>query len=154
MAFERFLVPIDFSEYAERALDYAIDLAKQLGARLTLLHVVSAHIMPELPLTIDETTETVPEGYMRELEKRAQQGLEQYLKRAQDAGVTGDVVVVHGIPFQSIIDTAKDRNADLIVMGTHGRTGLKHVLLGSVAEKVVRFAPCPVLVTRQMPSAA
>ena len=59
------------------------------------------------------------------------------------------MVVAHGIPFQEIIDTAKVRQVDLIVMGTHGRTGLLHVLLGSVAERVVRLAPCPVLVARQ-----
>jgi nucleotide-binding universal stress UspA family protein len=70
------------------------------------------------------------------------------LARVQQAGLQGDSVIVEGVPFQAIIDTARDSGADLIVMGTHGRTGLTHVLMGSVAEKVVRLAPCPVLVTR------
>jgi universal stress protein A len=69
-------------------------------------------------------------------------------RRVQEAGLPGDSAIVEGAPFQMIIDTAKDNEADLIVMGTHGRTGLTHVLMGSVAERVVRMAPCPVLVTR------
>jgi nucleotide-binding universal stress UspA family protein len=66
----------------------------------------------------------------------------------QQAGVQGDGAIVEGVPFQTITDTAKDQNVDLIVMGTHGRTGLSHVLMGSVTEKVVRLAPCSVLVTK------
>ena len=65
------------------------------------------------------------------------------------AGLIGECVVLYGVPFQEIVDTAKARQVDLIIMGTHGRTGLLHVLLGSVAEKVVRLAPCSVLVVRQ-----
>ena len=68
--------------------------------------------------------------------------------RLRDAGVPGETMIVHGVPFQTIIDTAKEQGVDLIIMGTHGRTGLTHVLMGSVAENVVRLAPCPVLVTR------
>jgi nucleotide-binding universal stress UspA family protein len=75
--------------------------------------------------------------------------LEAYLARVTAAGLEGEIVVVHGVPFHEIIETAKARQVDLIIMGTHGRTGLPHVLLGSVAEKVLRLAPCPVLVARQ-----
>jgi nucleotide-binding universal stress UspA family protein len=64
------------------------------------------------------------------------------------------MTVVHGVPFQEILDTAKARQVDLIIMGTHGRTGLSHVLSGSVTEKVVRLAPCPVLIARQPTSGA
>ena len=74
--------------------------------------------------------------------------METYRQRLQQAGLEGTVMVVHGIPFQSIVDTAHDQKVDLIAMGTHGRTGLAHVFLGSVAKKVVRLAHCPVLVTR------
>ena len=75
--------------------------------------------------------------------------MEGYLARVTAAGLVGEIVVGHGVPFQEILDTAKKRQVDLIIMGTHGRTGLVHVLLGSVAEKVVRLAPCPVLIARQ-----
>ena len=68
--------------------------------------------------------------------------------RLRDAGLQGETVIVHGVPFQAIIDTATEKDVDLIIMGTHGRTGLTHVLMGSVAENVVRLAPCPVLVVR------
>jgi nucleotide-binding universal stress UspA family protein len=76
------------------------------------------------------------------------QSLETYRQRVEDAGLESEVMTLHGIPFQAILDVARDERVDMIIMGTHGRTGFKHVLLGSVAEKVVRLAPCPVLITR------
>jgi len=75
--------------------------------------------------------------------------LESYLERVMAAGLNGDKVIVHGSPYQEIVEIAKARQVDLIIMGTHGRTGLRHMLMGSVAEKVVQLASCPVLVTRQ-----
>jgi nucleotide-binding universal stress UspA family protein len=96
----------------------------------------------------------LPDAYLSELEAVAQESLEKRRQWVLDAGLEGDVLLVHGVPFQTIIDIAHDRQIDLVIMGTHGRTGLKHVLLGSVAEKVVRLAPCPVLVTRSTGSAA
>ena len=89
-----------------------------------------------------------PPSYWQELETGIEQSLEASLQRIHDVGLQGETLIVHGVPFQSIIDPAKDKGADLIVMGTHGRTGLSHALMGSVAEKVMRLAPCPVLVTR------
>jgi nucleotide-binding universal stress UspA family protein len=85
---------------------------------------------------------------LRDIERDAQNHTQKALDRVQQAGIQGDSAIVEGLPFQAIIDIAKDKNVDLIVMGTHGRTGLIHVLMGSVAEKVVRLAPCSVLVTR------
>ena len=76
--------------------------------------------------------------------------MEEALARVTTAGLTGERVVLYGVPFQEIVETAKARQVDLIVMGTHGRTGLMHVLLGSVAERVVRLAPCSVLVVRSV----
>jgi nucleotide-binding universal stress UspA family protein len=90
----------------------------------------------------------LPPSYWQELETNLEQSMEASLKRLDDVGLQGEPIIVHGVPFQSIIDTAQDKAVDLIVMGTHGRTGLTHVLMGSVAERVVRMAPCPVLVTR------
>jgi len=146
---QHFLVPIDFSAYSDQALTYAITLATQLRARLTLLHVLH-----ELSMVMGDMASALPDTYLQELEAEARRGLEERLKRVHAAGLQGDIVTVHGVPFQSIIDTAHDQKVDLIVMGTHGRTGLPHALVGSVAEKVVRLAPCPVLVTRGAASTA
>jgi universal stress protein A len=144
MATQHFLVPLDFSEHANQALDYAINLAGKLDARLTLLHVIQS-----VPLGGADMGVTLPYAYLQDLEAEIMQSMESYLARVTAAGLEGATVVVHGAPFHEILETAKTQLVDLIIMGTHGRTGLQHVLLGSVAEKVVRLAPCPVLVARQ-----
>ena len=143
------LVPTDFSAHADDALAYAIELATSLQAHLTLLHVFYLS-----PLTVGEVPPVVFNDTLRDLETYAQQHTQMALDRVQQAGLQGDSIIVEGTPFQTIIDVAKDQDIDLIVMGTHGRTGLSHVLMGSVAEKVVRMAPCPVLVTRGAPEDA
>lgn len=144
MASQRFLVPLDFSEYANYALEYAINLAGKLDAHVTLLHVIQP-----VPLGGADMGVTLPYTYLQDLEAEITQSMEACLARVTAAGLEGDIVVVHGVPFHEIIETAKTQTVDLIIMGTHGRTGLQHLLLGSVAEKVVRLAPCPVLVARQ-----
>jgi nucleotide-binding universal stress UspA family protein len=155
------LVPIDFSAYADQALAYAMALARELQARLTLLHVVAttplgvvegatgAPLAPKTtPLGLVEGVAKFPPSYWQELETGIEQRMEESLKPIHDVGLQGETVIVYGVPFQAIVDTAKEQGVDLIIMGTHGRTGLTHVLMGSVAENVVRLAPCPVLVTR------
>ena len=143
MIAQHILVPTDFSEYAYRALDYAIELAKAFQARLTLLHVF--HLSP---LTGREVPPSVFNATFLEIETNTQQRMQAALERVHQMGLQGENAIIEGTPFQTIIDTVKDRDVDLIVMGTHGRTGLTRDLIGSVAEKVVRLAPCPVLVTR------
>ena len=138
MPVQHILVPLDYSASADRALAYAIEFAKKLQARVTLLHVI------DFPQLVD--TSLAP--YRARLAAETGRALEACLQQVQDAGVQGDMLRVHGTPFQEIIETAKTAGVDLIIMGTQGRTGLPHLLLGSVAEKVVRLAPCPVLVTR------
>jgi nucleotide-binding universal stress UspA family protein len=142
MPITHILVPTDFSESSSHALDYAITFARALQARLTVLHVVEL-----FPLGSAEVM-TIPEAYIEDLKTEADRTMQSYLARITATGLTGDAVVVHGTPFQEIMDVAKAQHVDLIVMGTHGRTGLPHLLLGSVAERVVRLAPCPVLVVR------
>ena len=144
MTAQHVLVPIDFSTYAEQALDSAIALAQKLQAHVTLLHV----IQPPLGVGADMGVWPSP-AFFAELEAAIMRDMEGSLARLTAAGLAGEIVVVPGVPFQEILDTAKKRQVDLIIMGTHGRTGLSHVLLGSVAEKVVRLAPCPVLIARQ-----
>lgn len=143
MANQHFLVPIDFSPDADQALTEAIELAQALDAHLTLLHVTQLE-----PLTVGEVPPTYFNAYLEDLETDAQQQMQTYLARIHRAGLQGDSIILQGIPFQIIVDTARDKKVDLIVMGTHGRTGIPHALIGSVAEKVVRLSPCPVLVAR------
>ena len=143
MAIKHILVPTDFSEYADQALNDAIQLAQQLQAHITLLHIIDT-----APLGVVEGATMLPPSYWQELETDIEQIMEESLKRLHDVGLQGETVIVHGVPFQTIVDTAEDKGADVIIMGTHGRTGLPHAIIGSVAEKVVRLAPCPVLVTR------
>jgi universal stress protein A len=144
MIVQHVLVPIDFSATADRALAYAIALAQQLQARLTLLHVLDM-----TPVTMDEMTAGVTATSLEAQETEAQHLLQASLERVQRAGLQGDLLLVQGTPTQTIVDMAGEQGVDLILMGTHGRTGLAHVFLGSVAEHVVRQAPCPVLVTRK-----
>ncbi len=143
---KHFLIPHDFSPYADQAVSYAIDLAKALHANVTLLHIIQS-----LPLAvgIGDASAALADSYLQDLENTANQSMEEARRRVKQAGLQCDAIVLHGVPFQTIIEVAGDKHIDLIIMGTHGRTGLTHVLMGSVAEKVVRLAPCPVLVIRE-----
>lgn len=138
-------VPTDFSEQAEHALIYGVTMAKKFSAQLHLLHVVQdiAPTVPEPGLAILPTDEI-----MRNLEQGAKEGLENLI--SADVGKDLDIVrnVRHGVPFHEIARYSKAETIDLLVLGTHGRTGLAHFLLGSVAERVVRTSPCPVLTVR------
>jgi universal stress protein A len=138
------LVPLDFSEKANKALVYAMALAESLGGKITLLHVVEpVYLTTEPGMTfLPQQTATAEEhaGRKRML-KTAQELITKHLfERA---------VVRQGTPYREITTTAKTLNADIIVLATHGRTGLNHVLMGSTAERVVRHAPCPVLTVRR-----
>ena len=143
MIVQHVLVPLDFSATADQALTYAIAFTTPLQARLTLLHVLQ---IP--PLTLEEGATAMAGTYLEDLETEAHHLLQASLAQVQCAGLQCDCLLVQGTPTQAIVDTAGAQGVDLIIMGTHGRTGLTHVLLGSVAERVVREAPCPVLVTR------
>ena len=147
MAAQRFLVPVDFSECANQALMYAIGLAGRLDARFTLLHVIQSPSWGGVDM--DVTAPYAYSQFIQHLEAEVAHSMQACLDRVTAGGLEGEAVVVHGVPFQEILETARRQQIDLIVMGTQGRTGLQHVLLGSVAEKVVRLAPCPVLVVHQ-----
>jgi universal stress protein A len=140
---KRILVPIDFSDCSKKALQYALPLAREQQAAITLLYVVPpAYGSGEYP-AIDYAQF---EASLRE------SGEKQLAKLAVDevrGEVPGDTLVRAGSPSREIIEVARSLPADLIVISTHGRTGLKHVLLGSVAEHVVQRAPCPVFVVRE-----
>lgn len=140
---ERILVPIDFSECSKKALQYALPLAKSHQAALTLLYVVP-HVYSQgeyggvdcarLEVSMKESGE-------KELAKLARDEVPGDIKASTQVQI--------GSPAREIVETARSLAADLIVIATHGRTGLKHILLGSVAEHVVQRAPCPVFVVRE-----
>jgi nucleotide-binding universal stress UspA family protein len=144
MEIRQILAPTDFSEYSKQAVAYAYELAQTFGAKLLLLHVVELPVYPvEVFLPSTEGT-----TLFDDLERQAQLDLAQLLPKTQDG--TGEVrcQAVAGTPYYKIIEVAGAEKVDLIVMATHGRTGLCHLVMGSVAERVVRTAPCPVLTIR------
>lgn len=139
--FHSVLVPVDFSEHAGVALDLAIELARAGEGTIHLLHAY------EVPLgTIPPYGVAVPESLLSQVRDAAARRLEKAAHKVAAAGVRCETHVVHGPAADVILEAAREHGTDLVVMGTRGLTGLKHVLLGSVAERTVRQAPCPVLV--------
>jgi nucleotide-binding universal stress UspA family protein len=137
----KILVPTDFSSYSDQAVEYAAMIAKSFKADVTLMHVTEP-----FPYTMPDTFIVVEHG--RTLNLIAHSLLDNLRKRLAAKGLTVKTHLVRGIPYREIVKKAVRDKADMIVMGTHGRTGMQHLLLGSVAEKVVRLAVCPVLTVR------
>lgn len=137
------LVPTDFSEHADQALEYAAALGVQLGATLHLLHVVSI-----VPGGVPELGVAYSAVMIDSLTKEGQAALEARAARYRDRVALGATRLEVGDARDTIDRVASELDADLIVMGTHGRRGIRRILLGSVAETVVRSAPCPVLTIR------
>jgi nucleotide-binding universal stress UspA family protein len=142
---KKILYPTDFSEPSKVALEYAAELARQFGAELEILHVmfdetqVVSFYLPQV--TMQSLSTDIETGSAKQLDDFIQS--QPALK-----GVNYTTKLIKGTPFIEITKHAKDTAADMIVIGTHGRTGLDHVLFGSTAEKVVRKAPCPVFTVR------
>lgn len=137
--YDRILVPVDGSEPSERAVSEAINLARSFDADLVFLYVVDVEAV-----SIDSYAGDV----LERLEAHGKEAVANAEERADDAGVTAVTVVREGIPHRVITDVANEEDASMVVMGTHGRTGLGHVLLGSVTERVIRSSPVPVLTVR------
>lgn len=142
------LIPLDRDSHAERTLAYAVPLATALHAATTLLHVVEPTSFQSWDEPLPLTSAAVPLLPSPEADPETQRFMTDKLQCVRNAGLRCDAVVILGAPFQIIINMAQARGIDLIIMGSHGRTGLAHLVLGSVAERVVRLAPCPVLVVR------
>jgi universal stress protein A len=148
----RILVPVDFSPHSEKAVRYATILANRCGARVSLLHVVedpfvtgawqAEAFVPNLPELLDD------------LRKAAQTHIGALKARLAAQGFAVETSVITGPTARSIVEQATAGAFDLIVMGTHGRTGLSHALLGSIAERVVQKATCAVLTVRETDPAA
>lgn len=139
------LVPTDMSEFSEHALRYGCEFARRFGSELHLLNVVQdvVAMVPEPGMAFP-----APGEYMQELQQSARDALERLPQADWAEGVPVVREVRVGTPFVEIVRYAKAAETDLIVIGTHGRSGLAHVLLGSTAERVIRKAPCPVLSVR------
>lgn len=139
------LAPTDFSHHAASAVRYACGLAEKFGSTLHLLHVLSEAI-PAGPDPM--LTAVLPPDYYQQSEAAAREAIGQVLDPAWGRPAAVETAVRWGAPVDSVIDYATLKQIDLIVIATHGRTGLSHVLMGSVAERIVREAPCPVLTIR------
>jgi universal stress protein A len=144
-AFRRILHPTDFSSASRSALARAIDLARQNRASLVIVHALAPLI---LPLGDGFVSSGTYEALDRRAHEQARKQLTRLVAQTSKRGVRATALLVDGVPHEQIPRIARRRRADLIVIGTHGRSGLSRVLLGSVAERVIRLAPCPVLTVR------
>ncbi len=142
--FKTILFAVDFSQSSDYAFQFALSLAKKYDARLLIIHVINE--------PVDLRGFYVPHISFEKLEKEIEEGAQKMMEkfcRTQIKDYSNyESFIVPGIPYDEIIKKAQEQSADLILMGTHGRTGLDHVLFGSTAEKVVRKSPVPVMTVR------
>ncbi len=145
MEIKKILVPIDFSEYSLKALNYAIEFAQSFNAELFLIYVIEPMVYPADfsmgQIAIPEITD--------DFNSKAESDMDNLIKEKIGEKVKAQRIIKTGRPFLEIIQTASEIDADLIIIATHGLTGMEHLLFGSTAEKVVRKAPCPVLTLRE-----
>jgi universal stress protein A len=147
--FDRILTAVDFSDSSDFAFEYALTLARQFQSELTVMHVINE--------PVDLRGFYVPHISFEQLEKEIEEGAEKMMEKFCQTRM-GDftdfkTIVAAGIPYEEIIRKAEEAGAALIVLGTHGRTGIDHLIFGSTAERVVRSAACPVLTIRMPVSA-
>jgi universal stress protein A len=145
---KKILAPIDFSEHSMNAMRSAMELAKDVGAEVHLVHVIAPHhhfIPLPLATNVEQSRELAREAAMLE---QAEEELAHLKKDEFGDSKKVTTFAVIGHPVQKLIDYAKEQSIDLIVMATHGRSGIEHALLGGTTEKIVRNSPCSVLVIR------
>ncbi len=142
---KKILVPIDFSDYSKSSLKYALNFVKQFNAELILIYVVEPVIYPP-DFSMGQIA--IPSVDL-DLDKRAIEELDKLAQKEIPKEIKVKTIVKTGKPFIEIIETASEVDVDLIIIATHGHTGVEHLLFGSTAEKVVRKAPCPVLTLRE-----
>ena len=140
---QRILVPVDFSEHAAPVIEWATYLAKQHGSCILLLHAY------HLPVEFEQLEGAyLPQDFWTTVKEEAEQSLAAYVPAIREQEVAVETIVREGYPATVIDEEAAAQHADLIVIGTRGLSGLKHLLLGSIAQRVVQKAPCPVLTVR------
>jgi nucleotide-binding universal stress UspA family protein len=142
----RILVAHDFSATADAALDYALGLARKLGARITVVHAY------EIPSLGAPEVLVLATDWTKQFEVVAREHLDKVIARVREVGLDAEPVLRKGAAWREIVAAAKDIKADMVVVGSEGRGLVGRTLLGSVAEKVVRAAPCAVLVVRPGPA--
>jgi len=141
--FKKILYPIDFSEYTDEITGYAVSVAKKYDSELHLLHVIPNpnYFTPYESFLTPENLIAIERNIEKEIEKN-------FDKVIKEIDMPTKKIIRTGVTFVEIIDYINEEGIDLVVMGTHGRSGIEHMLIGSVAEKVVRKSPCPVLTVR------
>ncbi len=144
VVFKEIIVPTDFSEHSLRALDYAVEIAERFGSELKIIYVIEPLLQAADVSWTSVDFEQLNQTHKLSAEKQLQQLVDERLPQDLPA----DTEIRFGKPFVEILKYAREENADLIVMATHGRGAIAHILMGSTAEKVVRKAPCPVLAVK------
>ncbi len=139
--YKKIVLAVDGSEVSKNALRHAVELAKQNNGTL-----IAVHVIPPIDVTDIETFK--PETLMRGLKEEGEKILSEVKELAGKEGVKVQTVIEEGIPFEKICEVAQNSDGDLIVMGSHGRTGIGKVLIGSVTERVISRAHCPVLAVK------
>lgn len=139
----RILVPLDFSEHSDAVLEWAAHLAEEHGSRVLLLHAY------HLPVEFQQLEGAyLPDDFWATVKSEAEQGLTRHAEQLRARGLEVETLAREGYPATAIEEEAERQGADLIVIGTRGLSGIRHLLLGSIAERVVQRAPCPVLTVK------
>jgi universal stress protein A len=146
--YRRILVPTDFSDGVKEALSHAAELGRKYEASLVLLHVVDSRYYPSAFFPSYDYFSRM----LTEFKAKAEAEMKNLSKSPRFRGVKTSTLIKEGDPSEEIVATAREQKADMVVMGTHGRTGLEHLLIGSTTEKVIRTSPCPVLTVRSKTS--
>ncbi|MDW7680052.1 MAG: universal stress protein, partial [bacterium] len=141
---DRIMVPIDFSDHSQTALVYAGKIARVYNSKLLLLHVVEDRVHPSFYLTGKQSIFE----FMPEIKSRSKEQIEKMCTRANCSDVPSEIFIIEGMASRDLIKFAEENQTDLIVISTHGLSGIEHFFLGSIAEKVVRRSPCPVFTVK------
>ncbi|MGD0644765.1 MAG: universal stress protein [Candidatus Bathyarchaeia archaeon] len=139
---KKILIPTDGSDYGMRAAEYGISIAKMLDAQIMIVYVMDAVVLDQISKVAER------ENVEREIKQDGQRYINYVLSVAEKEGVKSSSLITKGRPFEQIVHLAKELTVDLIVMGTYGRRGAERILIGSVAERVIEYSPCPVLVVK------
>ncbi|MCR4289767.1 MAG: universal stress protein [Candidatus Scalindua sp.] len=144
--FKRIIVPIDFSDCSRKALEYAVSIARSHNSRLTILHVYEKSFVE--PYVNAANSEEKADEIMKEIERVNESKYDEFLKTVDLNGVEYEKLLKKGIAETDIVEIAMEQQANLIVMGTHGRSGIKHMLIGNTAEQVVRTVHCDIIIVK------